>query len=91
MIEHIRLKPTVPLKLKPGVTADRLAALVRAACKLLAAGAGPTPLTLLHRLDKADTKRGLKSIRPLADLGVPYPMLLYEHFWVGHSPDIATR
>ena len=36
--------------------------------------------TILHRLDKADTREGVKSIQPVADLGVPYPVLLYERF-----------
>jgi hypothetical protein len=36
--------------------------------------------TVLHRLDKADTKEGVKSLQPVADLGVPYPVLLYERF-----------
>ena len=35
---------------------------------------------VLHRLDKVDTADGIKGIRPIADLGVPYPMLLYERF-----------
>jgi hypothetical protein len=35
---------------------------------------------LVHRLDKADTRDGLVSIQPMADLGVPYAMLLYERF-----------
>lgn len=30
--------------------------------------------TILHRLDKADTREGIKSIQPVADLGVPYPL-----------------
>ena len=32
----------------------------------------------LHRLDKADTKAGLVSVRSTAELGVPYSILLYE-------------
>src|SRR5205823_13879948 len=38
------------------------------------------PAEVLHRLDKADTKHGLAGIQPLADLGVPYAMVLYERF-----------
>ena len=38
------------------------------------------PPDVLHRLDKADTRDGLRSIQPLADLGVPYAMVLYERF-----------
>lgn len=34
----------------------------------------------MHRLDKADTREGLDTMRILAQLGVPYAMLLYERF-----------
>jgi hypothetical protein len=51
------------------------------------------PLDELHRLDKADTKHGLSSIQPLADLGVPYAMVLYERFlgrpFAGHRDSVS--
>lgn len=75
----IRLHPDRPLPANGGVTARRMRAMIVTACRLLAEGAPDTP-GLLHRLDKADTKRGLRSVQPLADLGVPYAMLLYERF-----------
>src|SRR5205823_949284 len=44
-------------------------------------------------LDKADTKGGLPSVQSLAQLGVPYPMLLYERFlggpFAGHRNSIS--
>jgi hypothetical protein len=90
---RIRLSPTSLLSVKPGLTADRLDALVRVACDLLTEGAPKESAGLLHRLDKADTKRGLKSIRPLADMGVPYAMLLYERFlgrpFAGHRDSVS--
>lgn len=76
----IRIGPLTPLRTLGGVTDQRLRALVNAACELLVEGAPEVPLDVLHRLDKADTKHGLSSIQPLADLGVPYAMVLYERF-----------
>jgi hypothetical protein len=54
--------------------------MIDAGVRTLLAGAGTEVPTVLHRLDKADTKEGAKSIQPVADLGVPYPVLLYERF-----------
>lgn len=56
----------------------RIQALVRAACDLLRERAPKVAPDRIHRLDKADTRDGLASVRHLATLGVPYPMLLYE-------------
>lgn len=75
----VRLSPLTPLRVNGGVTEARIHAMVRTACELIIEGADETP-GLLHRLDKADTRQGLASIQPLADLGVPYAMLLYERF-----------
>lgn len=38
------------------------------------------PVDVLRRLDKTDTKHGLSSLQPLADLGLPYAIVLYERF-----------
>lgn len=69
---RIRMDPLTPLRENGQVTAQRVRALVMAACWLLTEGVpseiGPSRL---HRLDKADTRYGLPSIQPLADLGVP--------------------
>lgn len=63
-----------PLKRK------RIEALVVAACEMINEGAEETPASMIHRLDKADTRKGHKDILHLADQGVPYAMLLYERF-----------
>jgi hypothetical protein len=88
----IRLAPETPLTNK-GATKKRLAALVETACQLLTAGMPPVDDDQLHRLDKADTKYGLESIRNLAGLGVPYAMLLYERFlgrpFAGHRDSVS--
>jgi hypothetical protein len=91
----VRLRPTTPLPSTTGVTGRRIHALVTAACELLIEGAPVDERTpeLIHRLDKADTREGLASIQPLADLGVPYAMLLYERFlgrpFAGHRDSVS--
>lgn len=77
---RVRLAPTTPLRANGGLEERRIRALIRTACELLTEGVPETPPALIHRLDKADTRDGLRSIQPLADLGVPYAMLLYERF-----------
>jgi hypothetical protein len=88
----VRLKPLTPLRSSGGVTEARIRAMVATACQLFAEGAQETP-GLLHRLDKADTKHGLASLQPLADLGVPYAMVLYERFlgrpFAGHRDSVS--
>jgi hypothetical protein len=88
----VRLKPLTPMRPGAGVTARRIRALVETACQLLKEGAPQTP-GVLHRLDKADTKHGLTSVQPLADLGVPYAMVLYERFlgrpFAGHRDSVS--
>ena len=76
---NIRLRPLSPLRTSTGVSAARIRAMVTTACDLLVEGAPQTP-EFLHRLDKADTKQGFISLQPLAALGVPYAMVLYERF-----------
>lgn len=89
---NIRLKPLAPLRSSAGVGAARIRAMVTTACQLLIDGAPQTP-GLLHRLDKADTKQGLLSLQPLAALGVPYAMVLYERFlgrpFAGHRDSVS--
>ena len=60
------------------MTEKRLRALIVAACHLLESGVPEVPLDSLHRFDKADTREGLISLCPMADLGVPYSAMLYE-------------
>ncbi len=88
----VRVAPLAPLKVS-GATAGRLEALVNVACALLSAGVPSTSSDRLHRLDKADTRSGLDSIRSMADLGAPYAMLLYERFlgrpFAGHRDSVS--
>ena len=87
----IRLSPLTPLR-RRGVSETRLRAMVITACELLVEGA-PQTAGLLHRLDKADTRQGLASLQPLAALGVPYAMVLYERFlgrpFAGHRDSVS--
>lgn len=89
---RVRVSPTMPLK-EDGVTYERLKALVDVACQLLREGAPSTDSHKIHRLDKADTKKGSESVQTLAGIGVPYPMLLYERFlgrpFAGHRDSVS--
>ncbi len=88
----VRVAPLTPLK-AGGATAERLDALVNVACELLTAGVPSTAPDRLHRLDKADTKSGLNSIKVMSELGAPYAMLLYERFlgrpFAGHRDSVS--
>jgi hypothetical protein len=88
----IRISPEAPLQLG-GVTGERVRALVATACELLVQGPETVEDGFIHRLQKADTASGLSSIVPLADIGVPYPMLLYERFlgrpFAGHRDSVS--
>lgn len=90
---RIRMNPLTPLRDNGGVTGARLRALVVTACQLLQEGAPPNTPGVIHRLDKADTRSGLASLRPLASLGVPFAMLLYERFlgrpFAGHRDSVS--
>lgn len=88
----IRMSPETSLQVN-GVTGERIRALVVTACELLAQGPDTVEEGFIHRLQKADTGSGLSSIAPLADIGVPYPMLLYERFlgrpFAGHRDSVS--
>jgi len=88
----VRMAPKKPLK-TDGVTRERLKALVETALDLLAHNVPAVDADQLHRLDKADTRRGAESIRNLAGMGVPYAMLLYERFlgrpFAGHRDSVS--
>ena len=90
---NIRMKPDAALPRKGTVTERRIQALVVAACHALASGAPTEPPDSLHRLDKADTRAGLVSLRSSAQLGVPYSVLLYERLlgrpFAGHRDSIS--
>ena len=76
-----------------GVTEKRLKAMLETACELLSSAVPEVDEEQLHRLDKADTKRGIDSLKNLAGLGVPYAMLLYERFlgrpFAGHRDSVS--
>ena len=74
----IRMNPDAPLTTKEPVTERRVRALVAAACHALQSGTSEDVPGTLHRIDKADTRDGLVGVCSLAELGVPYSMLLYE-------------
>jgi hypothetical protein len=88
----IRLQPLKPLEGKT-VKSDRITAMVGTACELLMEGAPVVSPDKVHRLDKCDTKSGSDSVQSAADLGVPYPMLLYERFlgrpFAGHRDSVS--
>lgn len=72
---------------------ERIAAMVATACQLLQEGTGDVPKSMIHRLDKVDTRSGLDGIKHLATEGVPYAMLLYERFlgrpFAGHRDSVS--
>lgn len=88
----VRIAPDSPLSMN-GVTGERVHAMITAACQLLVEGAKSVEEGFIHRLQKADTASGLASIAPLADIGVPYPMVLYERFlgrpFAGHRDSVS--
>jgi hypothetical protein len=89
---NIRMNPNSSLK-AGRVRQRRLKALVLTACELLEQGAPSVQDRELHRFDKADTEKGLVSLRNAAAMGVPYAMLLYERFlgrpFAGHRDSVS--
>jgi hypothetical protein len=75
-----RLSPLMSLNTSNGITGQRIRAMIDAGVRALQKGAGDVAPGLVHRLDKADTREGIQSLQPVADLGVPYAVLLYERF-----------
>lgn len=88
----VRIAPGTPLR-EVGISAERIRALVVTACELLTNGPEEVEEGFIHRLHKADTQAGLRSIMPLAAIGVPYAMLLYERFlgrpFAGHRDSVS--
>ena len=89
----IRLDPGASLPGQGTLTERRIHALIAAACSALQAGASQSPPDALHRLEKADTKTGLTSVRTSAEIGVPYSALLYERLlgrpFAGHRDSVS--
>jgi hypothetical protein len=88
----IRMVPETELNIN-GVVGERVQAMIQTACQLLAAGAPAVEKDRLHRLDKADTKQGMSSIKNLSRIGAPYAMLLYERVlgrpFAGHRDSVS--
>ena len=88
----VRMAPKMELNTS-GVTNERLKAMIQTACQLLSSGVPEVKDDQLHRLDKADTRQGIDSIRNLSGIGVPYAMLLYERFlgrpFAGHRDSVS--
>lgn len=78
---RMRMKPLTPMNESAnGVTAQRIRAMIEAGVHTVEQGPGIVPPGIVHRLDKADTAQGTSSVQSIADLGAPYPVLLYERF-----------
>lgn len=75
------------------MTEHRILAMVDSACHILQSGSPAVSSDRLHRFDKADTAMGLDSLQSVAELGVPYSMVLYERFlgrpFAGHRDSIS--
>ena len=88
----IRMAPTRKLSENPAQR-HRVQCLVDVGCQLLREGAPDVLGTELHRLDKADTREGLASLRTASQIGVPYAMLLYERLlgrpFAGHRDSVS--
>ena len=86
------MAPETPLNQK-GVAKKRLEAIIETFCSLLIEEVPGFEEGQLHRLDKADTKQGIKSVKHIAGMGVPYAMLLYERFlgrpFAGHRDSVS--
>ena len=88
----IRLEPLKPMG-GLAVKSNRIIAMIGTACDLLSEGIPVVSAEKVHRLDKCDTKNGPSSVQATADLGAPYPMLLYERFlgrpFAGHRDSVS--
>lgn len=80
MDRNVRLRPLTPRFFGNSLGDQRMRAMIRAGVETLAAGVGLDTPGIVHRLDKVDTREGFRSLQPIADLGVPYAVLLYERF-----------
>jgi hypothetical protein len=88
----IRMAPLKAIS-KSQTTQDRVRALVEVACLLLTEGAPNVEPDKIHRMNKADTRSGIEGLQAMTQLGVPYPMLLYERFlgrpFAGHKDSVS--
>ena len=90
---NIRMTPETSLPRNGSMTERRILAKVDSACHILQSGSPAVSSDRLHRFDKADTAMGLDSLQSVAELGVPYSMVLYERFlgrpFAGHRDSIS--
>lgn len=78
---RVRMKPLEPMKESTGgITVQRIRSMIEVGVRMVEQGSGVVPAGTVHRLDKADTAEGIRSLQSIADLGAPYPVLLYERF-----------
>lgn len=88
----IRMAPLVSLSISSDAE-KKLKQLISVACSLLRKESPKVSNIEIHRLDKADTKKGLVSVKNLANIGAPYAMLLYERFlgrpFAGHRDSVS--
>lgn len=75
-----RINPLRPAFEGTGVTAARIYAMIDAGVRTIMRGTGTVAPGVVHRLDKADTAYGQPDLQSIADLGAPYPVLLYERY-----------
>ncbi|MBI4718663.1 MAG: hypothetical protein HY763_12715 [Planctomycetes bacterium] len=89
---NIRIAPLKAIS-KGETTRARVKALVEVACLLLVEGAPNVGSERIHRMNKADTRGGSGDLQTMTQLGVPYPMLLYERFlgrpFAGHKDSVS--
>lgn len=89
----MRSAPLRPRQDRQGITDARIKAMADAAISVLAERPEVDREILVHRMDKIDTAEGIQSIQAVADLGVPYSMLLYERFlgrpFAGHRDAVS--
>jgi len=88
----VRISPETPIRVSAEIE-KRLKALAETACDMLRKGVPEVEADQLHRLNKADTKIGIDSVKSVAGMGVPYAMLLYERFlgrpFAGHRDSVS--
>ncbi len=92
--KSMRMAPRAPRQDRGNLTDTRIKAMIAAAVSMLEEGIGEVDRQiLLHRFDKIDTSEGTRTIQPVADLGVPYSVLLYERFlgrpFAGHRDAVS--
>lgn len=88
----VRVQPLQPLR-GAGAGKERLKAMIEVACEIMQESCPKVGPQSVHRLQKADTTKGLETIRAMAAIGAPYAMLLYERFlgrpFAGHRDSVS--